>query len=197
MSEKKIQQQFVTLHVGAGTFKPVKTETLANHEMHSEFIDVDYNLIETLLSNNFSKTIAVGTTSLRTLETLYWMGVKVILQENQPSLSAIELNSLLIQQWDVYKLPQNITKQQALQTLLSWMEIKNLQRIICKTQILIAPPYQLKVVDGLITNFHQPQSTLLLLISAFVGNHWKKIYNYALEKNFRFLSYGDGCLLWK
>lgn len=197
LSEKKIQQQFVTLHVGAGTFKPVKTETLANHEMHSEFIDVDYNLIETLLSNNFSKTIAVGTTSLRTLETLYWMGVKVILQENQPSLSAIELNSLLIQQWDVYKLPQNITKQQALQTLLSWMEIKNLQRIICKTQILIAPPYQLKVVDGLITNFHQPQSTLLLLISAFVGNHWKKIYNYALEKNFRFLSYGDGCLLWK
>lgn len=197
LSEKKIQQQFVTLHVGAGTFKPVKTETLANHEMHSEFIDVDYNLIETLLSNNFSKTIAVGTTSLRTLETLYWMGVKVMLQENQPSLSAIELNSLLIQQWDVYKLPQNITKQQALQTLLSWMEIKKLQRIICKTQILIAPPYQLKVVDGLITNFHQPQSTLLLLISAFVGNHWKKIYNYALENNFRFLSYGDGCLLWK
>lgn len=195
--EKNIHQQFVTLHVGAGTFKPVKTETLANHEMHSEFIEVNKNVIESLQSTIFNKTIAVGTTSLRTLETLYWMGVKVTQKINQCSLSSIELNSLVIQQWDVYELPQNITKQKALESLLQWMNAKNLQQIICKTQILIAPPYQLKIVDGLITNFHQPQSTLLLLIAAVVGNNWKKIYQYALENNFRFLSYGDGCLLWK
>lgn len=192
LSKKNIHPLYVTLHVGAGTFKPVKAATMQDHEMHAEFIDVTKEAIEQLIN---SKTIvATGTTSLRTIESLYWMGVKLIANLK---LTNLRLEDIAIQQWDAYELPQGIDKQTALQALLNWMNANNLNRIICKTQIIIAPSYTLKVADGLITNFHQPQSTLLLLIAAIVGEKWKEIYQYALKNEFRFLSYGDGSLLWK
>ena len=192
LSKKNIHPLYVTLHVGAGTFKPVKAATMQEHEMHAEFIDVTKAAIEQL--KNSQTIVATGTTSLRTIESLYWMGVKLIANLK---LTNLRLEDIAIQQWDAYELPQDVSKQSALQALVNWMNANNLDRIICKTQIIIAPGYTLKVADGLITNFHQPQSTLLLLIAAIVGIEWKTIYNYALANEFRFLSYGDGSLLWK
>jgi S-adenosylmethionine:tRNA ribosyltransferase-isomerase len=191
-TQKTIAQAYVTLHVGAGTFKPVKAESMLGHEMHSEWMDVSIETIKQLIDNTESTTIAVGTTSLRTIESLYWMGVKAKLL---PQIAAADL---MIKQWDVYELPlqqTNFTCKEALQSLLHWMEINNLQQLFLPTQILIAPGYQYKVAQAIITNFHQPQSTLLLLVAAAVGDDWKKIYDYALENDFRFLSYGDGSLL--
>lgn len=190
LSTKNISHDFVTLHVGAGTFKPVKTETLGEHEMHAEFIDVKRELISRI-ANTDSTIVVVGTTSLRTLESLYWMGVKTIVN---PQLS---MESIVLQQWDAYELPQNYSKKEAFLALESWMQNNNLERLITKTQLLIAPGYDIRTVNGILTNFHQPQSTLLLLIYAFVGEEWKTIYDYALLNNYRFLSYGDGSLLWK
>jgi len=192
LDKKNIHRNFVTLHVGAGTFKPVKTETIAEHEMHSEFFEVKKEFIEDLLQHLDKKIIAVGTTSLRTIESLYWLGVKIIFQ---PRVSQHDLD---LQQWEVYDIDANsISTQQALQALLQWMNKNETEVLITKTQIIIVPGYELKVANALITNFHQPQSTLLLLVAAIVGNDWRKIYDYALENNFRFLSYGDGSLLWK
>lgn len=190
IANKKSSHDFVTLHVGAGTFKPVKSETLSDHEMHAEFIDVSLELITKLIEQN-NTLIAVGTTSLRTLESLYWMGVKTLEKPN------ITLENITVLQWDAYDLPQTYSKKEALVGLKNWMIAQKMQRIITKTQLLIAPRYNLKTVDAIITNFHQPQSTLLLLIHAFVGEDWRRIYDYALEHNYRFLSYGDGSILWK
>ncbi len=190
LATKNISHDFVTLHVGAGTFKPVKTETLGEHEMHAEFIDVKRELISRIAEVD-STIVVVGTTSLRTLESLYWMGVKTIVN---PQLS---MESVALQQWDAYELPQNYSKKEAFLALVSWMKNNNLKRLITKTQLLIAPGYDIRTVNGILTNFHQPQSTLLLLIHAFVGEEWKTIYDYALANNYRFLSYGDGSLLWK
>jgi len=192
LDDKNIKRDFVTLHVGAGTFKPVKAATMDEHEMHTEFIDVSLELIEHLLKHQPKPVVAVGTTSLRTIESLYWLGVKVnsewpITNKNIRSLS----------QWDAYDLPQNITLTSALKALINWMKANHLERLITKTQIIIAPGYQLQVAKGLVTNFHQPQSTLLLLIASIVGYNWKLIYNHALNNDYRFLSYGDGCLLMK
>lgn len=191
LKQKKIQHNFVTLHVGAGTFKPVKSETMQTHEMHAEFIDVSAAFIKDLQNHLSQNIIAVGTTSLRTLESLYWLGVKTILN---PSIQPDQLH---ISQWDPYDLiTSGITANEALESLLTFLDKHGLQRLITKTQIIIAPGYQFKIIKALITNFHQPQSTLLLLVAAITGGNWKKIYNYALENDFRFLSYGDGCLLW-
>ena len=187
---KGISHQFVTLHVGAGTFKPVKAATMQEHEMHAEFIDVSLELIESLLTNN--TIIPVGTTSLRTLESLYWLGVKVL----SGALLVVSDNGGLTQ-WDAYELLQDVKKEEALVALILWMKANNLNRLITKTQLLIAPGYQLRIAKGIVTNFHQPQSTLLLLVAAIIGNDWRKVYEYALANNFRFLSYGDGCLLFK
>jgi S-adenosylmethionine:tRNA ribosyltransferase-isomerase len=192
LQQKNIKPCYVTLHVGAGTFKPVKAATMQEHEMHAEFIDVGIDFIQLLKDNTQNKIVAVGTTSLRTIESLYWLGVKLIEANNK-----IALEDLVIEQWDAYELPQDISMQTALNHLFNWMQTNQLTRLVTKTQIIIAPSYQLKVADGLITNFHQPQSTLLLLVAAIVGNKWKTIYDYALQNNFRFLSYGDGSLLWK
>jgi S-adenosylmethionine:tRNA ribosyltransferase-isomerase len=191
LSAKGIQTSFVTLHVGAGTFKPVKTETLGEHEMHSEFIDVSLQTIISIAQHLPKNLIAVGTTSLRTLESLYWMGVKV------HTHAQLDLSEIGIQQWDAYDLPQEISVNVALESLVKYMENKNINRLITKTQLLIAPGYTLRMVDAILTNFHQPQSTLLLLIHAFVGEEWKTIYQFALENEYRFLSYGDGSLLWR
>lgn len=193
LEKKAIPTLSVTLHVGAGTFKPVKSESMQGHEMHAEWIDVSRETIKDLLKNiTVKKIIAVGTTSSRTLESLYWMGLKAHYNKS------ISLHELEITQWEVYDLQKKeISATESLKALLYWMDSHNLGQLVCHTQILIAPPYELKIIGGIITNFHQPQSTLLLLISAVVGTEWRDIYKYALENDFRFLSYGDSSLLLK
>ena len=190
LAKKKIQTGFVTLHVGAGTFKPVKAATMQEHEMHAEWIDVGSEMIEHLIKQLHKNIVAVGTTSLRTLESLYWMGVKVMLQP--------EIKQLSISQWEVYEAPlskKDISAKESLTALLNWMRTNKQDRLFIQSQILIAPGYQFKIAKAIVTNFHQPQSTLLLLVAAAIDADWKKVYNYALENNFRFLSYGDGSLL--
>ena len=190
LDEKKIDQSFITLHVGAGTFKPVSSETIAEHTMHEEYFEVSKKTIEDLLDND-KMIFAVGTTSLRTLESLYWIGVKYLLRLTKDD------QILHLGQWENITLQekQSISKQDALKALLVIMSNKNQQAVTGTTGICITPGYQFKIVQGLITNFHQPQSTLLLIIAAIVGNKWKQIYEYALQHDFRFLSYGDGSLL--
>jgi S-adenosylmethionine:tRNA ribosyltransferase-isomerase len=190
--EKNIQTDFVILHVGAGTFKPVKADTMLEHEMHAEWIDVSKNTIEHILNNLDNTIISVGTTSLRTMESLYWLGVK-----SRESL-VVSREPIQLLQWEAYERDcTNFSAKASLRSLLNWMKDNNLERLIAKTQILIAPGYQFKIVKGLVTNFHQPQSTLLLLIAALIGKGWKEVYDYALQNDFRFLSYGDGSLLWR
>ncbi|MEK7224302.1 MAG: S-adenosylmethionine:tRNA ribosyltransferase-isomerase, partial [Bacteroidota bacterium] len=199
LKEKNIQTDFVTLHVGAGTFKPVKSETMQEHDMHAEWIDVPKNVIETILNNLDNNIIAVGTTSLRTIESLYWLGVKSRESGvNSRESGVVSNESIQLLQWEAYTLNEkNISPKDALQLLLEWMRENKLERLVTKTQILIAPGNGFKIVKGLITNFHQPQSTLLLLVAALIGGDWRKVYAYALQNDFRFLSYGDGCLLWR
>ena len=191
LAAKNISTDFVTLHVGAGTFKPVKSETIGGHEMHSEFLDVSIETIEHIYKHIDQKIFAVGTTSLRLIESLYWMGVKTHIN---PS---INLNDLAVLQWDPYETKNSLDTSIALQSLIKWMRNCELNRLVTKTQIMIAPGYELKIASGIITNFHQPQSTLLLLIAAIAGEKWKEVYEYALKHEYRFLSYGDGCLLFK
>ena len=192
LEAKNIEGAYLTLHVGAGTFKPVKAEKIEGHEMHAEFIEVSVALIQKIISKLNEPIIPVGTTSMRTIESLYWLGVKTILR------SDIALSELVINQWDPYTLDaSSISASEALQALIVWMQKNELELLITKTQIIIAPGYSFKIAKALITNFHQPQSTLLLLVSALIGEEWKRVYEYALENDFRFLSYGDGCLLWK
>ncbi|HYM95582.1 MAG TPA: S-adenosylmethionine:tRNA ribosyltransferase-isomerase [Chitinophagaceae bacterium] len=191
LKQKEIKSVFVTLHVGAATFKPVKSKTMNEHEMHAEFIEVKKNTIENILHHLNNKIIAVGTTSFRTLESLYWLGSKTNLD---PS---IEPSSLSLSQWEAYEQANNsLSPAKALKSLLDWMNANKVKRLRTKTRIIIAPGYKTKIVQALVTNFHQPQSTLLLLIAAFIGDDWKKVYAHALGNDFRFLSYGDGSLLW-
>jgi S-adenosylmethionine:tRNA ribosyltransferase-isomerase len=187
---KNIEQTYVTLHVGAGTFKPVKAATMDEHEMHAEFIEVSAGAIRQLIAHLDKRIIPVGTTSLRTIESLYWIGLKLI---GNPSLQA---NDLEIGQWEPYEGSSNSSALDALEAILVWMKNNSTETLITKTQILIAPGYSLKIASAIITNFHQPHSTLLLLIAAIVGDEWKRIYEYAMANDYRFLSYGDGCLLW-
>jgi S-adenosylmethionine:tRNA ribosyltransferase-isomerase len=191
LAKKNILHDFVTLHVGAGTFAPVKSETLADHTMHAEFIDVSAKFLENWLKRIESNLICVGTTSLRTLESLYWIGVKA-LENNE-----LYLEDIGLKQWEAYELPQHIPVKDAIQTLLMHLNKRGMDRLITKTQLLIGPGYEIRTVAGILTNFHQPQSTLLLLIHAFVGDEWKRIYEHALTNDYRFLSFGDGSLLWK
>lgn len=188
LKEKGIATNFVTLHVGAGTFKPVKSEQLGEHSMHSEWFEVTRDCVESLLENIDKKIVAVGTTSLRTIESLYWLGKKLI-KNNDPSID--------ISQWEPYEENEKkISSREALNAILKWMGDNNTDHIISKTSIIIAPGYQLRIAKGLITNFHQPRSTLLLLVAAIIGDDWKMVYDFALKNDFRFLSYGDGSLLW-
>jgi S-adenosylmethionine:tRNA ribosyltransferase-isomerase len=195
--EKNIQTEYITLHVGAGTFKPVKAESMGLHEMHSEFIDVSRTTIENLSRHLDKNIVAVGTTSLRTIESLYWLGVKSRKPELRGSASLEQSSGFKVDQWDPYDHPQqNLDDKEALDSLIYWMQKNNLERLVTKTAIIIAPGYRCRIVKGLITNFHQPQSTLLLLVAALIGSDWRVVYDYALKNNFRFLSYGDGSLLW-
>lgn len=189
LSEKGIDTCFVTLQVSAGTFKPVEAEKMEGHRMHAEWIEVTRDLIERLAEHEGPVT-AIGTTSARTLETLYWLGVKTFLNKDLPHVSLL--------QWDVYEEPlcnSLLKRQEAFFALLEWMKTKNMQKLITQTELMIAPGYRYRVISSLVTNFHQPGSTLLLLVAAAVGDDWKKIYETALENDFRFLSYGDSSLL--
>lgn len=183
-----IERRELTLHVGAGTFQPVKSENIGDHDMHTEFISVPRDLLAELAATE-RPVIAVGTTSVRTLESLYYVGQ--ILQAN-PDASEDELR---VTQWMPYTTPCSITPQQALQNIVDYLDRHGAGEYIGSTQLMIAPGFSYRIVKGMITNFHQPQSTLLLLVAAFVGNdNWRKLYDYALEHDFRFLSYGDACL---
>jgi S-adenosylmethionine:tRNA ribosyltransferase-isomerase len=186
---KGIQKEFVTLHVGAGTFMPVKAQTMQDHEMHAEFLEINISLIDSLLANE--TIIPVGTTAMRTLESLYWMGVKAYYQP------AISLADLEIRQWEVYDywMEKNCGKEASLRALKAWMQQAGLRHLVIRTRIIIAPGYKFGMCRGLITNFHQPKSTLLLLVAALIGDDWKKVYDYALSHDFRFLSYGDSSLI--
>jgi len=189
LQQNNIEQLQLTLHVGAGTFKPVTAETLSDHVMHAELIEVNIDVIEKLAK--LDGVYAVGTTALRSLESLYWMGVKTAIN---PTISP---ENLYIDQWEIYEKLEsyNYSANDALNHLLNWMKKNQLQCLVEKTQLLVTPGYKFKMIKGLITNFHQPQSTLLLIIAALCGDNWKMIYQYALDHNFRFLSYGDGCLI--
>lgn len=191
--EKNINYDFVTLHVGAGTFKPVKSSNMGGHEMHAEWIDVSSEFIRKLIQNLSQDVFCIGTTSVRTIESLYWMGVKILLNP------LIEFGKLKITQWEVYDdelLKSDISAKRSLTSLLNYLIENKLNRIFIQTQIIIAPGYKFKVIKGIVTNFHQPKSTLLLLVAAMIGENWKVIYEYALTHQFRFLSYGDGCLIY-
>ena len=183
-----IEREEVTLHVGAGTFKPVKSELIADHEMHEEYIEVRKALIEKIVAAG-GEAVAVGTTSVRTLESLYFLGELVA--EN-PSVTQDELH---VNQWTPYNREHSLTTVDSLKALLEWMERNGLDRVHSHTQIMIAPGYRYRIVKAIVTNFHQPKSTLLLLVSAFVDGDWRTIYDYALANGFRFLSYGDSSLL--
>lgn len=187
LRRKQIAVSELTLHVGAGTFQPVKTEQMADHEMHTETVVVDRKFLNGI--KNHDKVIAVGTTSVRSLESLYWLGLKI------SELQASEISH--IAQWEAYETETDISKKKAIDNIEKWMEINKLKQIVFTTSIIIVPGYRFRIIDGMITNFHQPQSTLLLLISAFLGDDWKKVYDHALKNNFRFLSYGDGNLYLK
>ncbi|MEY4875210.1 MAG: hypothetical protein RL708_359 [Bacteroidota bacterium] len=180
----------VTLHVGAGTFLPVKAETMQMHQMHSERFEVD---IDTLIKikNATGNRIAVGTTSLRTLESMYWIGEQ--LSKNKDA----NVSEFEIKQWQPYENTASITSHEALENIINWLQKKQLKTLIGKTSLLILPGYNFKFADALITNFHQPNSTLLLLVAAFIGKDWQKIYEHALQNNYRFLSFGDSSLLYK
>lgn len=188
-----IDREEVTLHVGAGTFKPVKSEEIGGHDMHTEHIAVRRQTIEKLIAHG-GESIAVGTTSVRTLESLYFMGVKAYLSKAENETGDGE--ELHIDQWMPYdtSLPK-LTTTEALEALKAYMDRHGMEVLHSSTQIIIAPGYEYNVVKKIVTNFHQPQSTLLLLVSAFVKGDWHKIYDYALAHDFRFLSYGDSSLL--
>lgn len=190
LRNKNITFDYLTLHVGAGTFKPVDAEEIGNHDMHFELFDVSLSFLENIKIQleNKKKIIPVGTTSLRTLESLFWIG-----QNLKKGVSGVNLT-----QWTPYqdKL-ENFSAIDSLDEIVKHLKTNNQTKFVASTQLMIAPGYEFKIASGIVTNFHQPKSTLLLLVSAMIGENWKKIYNHALENDFRFLSYGDGCLLLK
>jgi S-adenosylmethionine:tRNA ribosyltransferase-isomerase len=190
---KHIEREELTLHVGAGTFRPVKAAEMQGHEMHTEYISVKRKTIESLI-NHGGKAIAVGTTSVRTLESLYYMGLRL---KKNINLTEEELH---IDQWEPYdevvrEAASQVNAVEALGYILTWMDNNKVNMLNSSTQIIIAPGYEYHIVKMLITNFHQPQSTLLLLVAAFIGEDWRKVYDYAMKNDFRFLSYGDSSLL--
>lgn len=189
--ERGIKRRELTLHVGAGTFQPVKSENIGEHEMHHEFIAVKRALIEELIAGD-GPVVAVGTTSVRTLESLYYVGQ--ILEDNPDA----DGEALTVKQWMPYTTPCKISTKKALQNIVDHLDRTNCDVYMGSTQLMIAPGFNYRIVNGIITNFHQPQSTLLLLVAAFVGeDKWRMLYDFAMGHEYRFLSYGDGCLFYK
>ena len=187
LREKGFRFDEVTLHVGAGTFKPVSTETIGEHAMHSETIVVRKSLIQNLMEQFGKPIVPVGTTSTRTLESLYWIGM--MLKEQ-----GMDLRPLHVEQWYPYEEHAPLSAPEALQLIVDYLDTHGLTRLEASTALMIAPSYKMRIITGLITNFHQPKSTLLLLVSALIGERWKDCYRFALDHGFRFLSYGDSCL---
>ncbi|MDD7318669.1 MAG: S-adenosylmethionine:tRNA ribosyltransferase-isomerase [Prevotella sp.] len=188
LDSKGIERQEVTLHVGAGTFKPVKAEEIGGHDMHTEYICVERRVLESIIAHG-ADVVAVGTTSVRTIESLYFIGSKIA---NNPEIPEEQLH---VDQWEPYETDHTLSPKEALQNIIDYLDRNGLHSLHTSTQIIIAPGYEYKYVKRLITNFHQPQSTLLLLVSAFLKGHWREVYDYALSHDFRFLSYGDSSLL--
>ena len=200
LRDKNVDLEYITLHVGAGTFKPVKSETIEGHDMHTEFISVPRKVIENILNHLKSSAaplVAVGTTSVRTLESLFYIGYKL---SQNPDAHAEEL---VVHQWEPYDISYSLSTIEALENIIAYLERTGEENLVTATQILIAPGFQFRLVKTIVTNFHMPQSTLLLLVSAFVdgdsleGPNWHNIYKYAMEHEFRFLSYGDSSILFK
>ena len=183
LKAKNIDIEELTLHVGAGTFKPVKADFISGHDMHTEHFRIKLNALKRI-REKAGEIIAVGTTSVRMLESLYWLGLNIKTSGERH-----------VSQWQPYKHEENIYAQQSLNNIIEYMDDKGISEFDASTQIMIVPSYKFRTIRGLVTNFHQPQSTLLLLIAALIGNNWKKVYDYALNHNFRFLSYGDSSLL--
>ena len=195
LKQRGIGTEYITLHVGAGTFKPVSTDTIGEHEMHVEPVHVTADNLQHIIAHQGKPLVAVGTTTVRTLESLYWFGVQL---QHHP-----ELNHMHVNQWDPYINDERgvmsdehsfLKSNQAFENILHWMERHDTDRLDGETQLMIAPGYRYRVIDGLVTNFHQPKSTLLLLVSALIGDRWRECYRFALDHGFRFLSYGDSCL---
>ena len=190
LKTNSIRTEYLTLHVGAGTFKPVSTDTIGEHEMHVEKVFVTEENLQHLAEHSGKPLVAVGTTSVRTLESLYWFGVQLC---DKP-----DLEGMSISQWDPYTLDDHgIGFAEAYNNVLQWMHLKGVSHLSGETQLMIAPGYRYRVINGMVTNFHQPKSTLLLLVSAFIGERWRDCYRFALDHGFRFLSYGDCCLFLK
>lgn len=190
LSAKGINRVNVTLHVGAGTFQPVRSAGISAHTMHTEHFFVTIDTISRLIENE-GNVIAVGTTSVRTIESIYWLGVRVV--ENRET----NIDSLKVGQWEPYDRKVEISPEKALKALYGAMKKKGIRIISASTQIIIVPGYRFRITNGIITNFHQPRSTLLLLIAAWTGKAWKDIYKYAMDNGFRFLSYGDSSFLYR
>ena len=187
LHDKGIDTEYLTLHVGAGTFKPVSSEHIGDHEMHVEKIHVTADNLKHIIAHRDTARVAVGTTSVRTLESLYWFGVKL---KKNPDIEAMHIS-----QWDPYTLDDcGMEYAEAYGNILEWMARNGDDDLHGETQLMIAPSYRYRTITGMVTNFHQPKSTLLLLVSAFIGERWKEAYRYALDHGFRFLSYGDSCL---
>ncbi len=191
LEQQQVQTEFITLHVGAGTFRPVKSERMEEHTMHAEWIKITDRQITTVINHLDKNIVATGTTTLRTLESLYWIGNR-LMNGQEP-----DVHGIAVSQWEPYGQSVQHSTAASLQCLQTWVREKHNGRLMTRTQLLIAPGYAFRVVTGLVTNFHQPRSTLLLLVAAFAGPGWRKMYDYALTHPFRFLSYGDGCLIWR
>ncbi len=189
LQAKGTEIEELTLHVGAGTFKPVKSESVSEHDMHTEHFFINQSTLEALKKEKTN--VLVGTTSVRTIESIYWIAVKI--QEGM--FEDNEAQALYLNQWEPYSLPAHLTRNEAIDILLSYLKNHNKTYIEAATSIMIAPSYRFQMTDAIITNFHQPKSTLLLLVSAFIGQDWTKVYDYALQNNYRFLSYGDSSFL--
>ena len=188
ISQLGVATERITLHVGSGTFKPVSAATMEGHDMHGEVFSVGTNLIEKLISAK-GRIIPVGTTSMRTIESLYWIGVKLIVG------ASMDDKGISVSQWEPYDLPQEFSKEESLKAILAYCESRGLTQLSGVTSVLIAPGYTFRIAQGLITNFHLPKSTLILLVSALVGERWRDIYSYAKDSGFKFLSYGDSSIL--
>lgn len=190
LKARGIDAEYITLHVGAGTFKPVSTDTIGEHEMHVEPVRVTVDNLRRISASRTGRRVAVGTTSVRTLESVYWFGVQL---QHNPALEAMHIG-----QWDPYTLDDcGLDCAAAYSNVIAWMDRNGTDSLDGATQLMIAPGYRYRTVDGIVTNFHQSKSTLLLLVSAFIGDRWRDCYRYALDHGFRFLSYGDSCLFLK
>ena len=191
LQQKAVVMEEITLHVGAGTFKPVSSNTLQGHEMHSEWFSVSRSTILKLRNREYNRLIVAGTTCLRTIESLVGIGAQLCRNPNQSGM-------FLLSQWEMYDNRVDApTTEQALDALLNWMDRNGKEYLHANSSLLIAPTFEFSLADALITNFHQPKSTLLVLVSALIGNDWQKVYAHAAEHDYRFLSYGDGSLLWR